>query len=146
MSQVSDTAAAAASVFDPNSTSNDALRGLDIDSFLDLFIKELQNQDPLNPMDNSQILQQISQIREVGATDKLTDTLESVLLGQNLSSATSLIGKQVVAMDDDGNEITGEVEKVTVANGEPTLHIGNNEIKLTNVREILPSGDDVAAA
>ena len=44
-------------------------------------ITELQNQDPLNPMDNTQMLEQINQIRQIGATDKLTSTLDSVLLG-----------------------------------------------------------------
>ena len=107
MSQIPESVTSA-NVFDPNATSDDALRGLDIESFLDLFIAELQNQDPLNPLDNAQILQQISQIREVGATDKLTD----------------------------------RVDKVTVVNGSPRLHIGSNEIELSNVREILPSDDD----
>ena len=140
MSQVA-ASAAGGSTFDPNSSSNDALRGLDINSFLQLFITEMQNQDPLNPMENSEILQQISQIKEVGSTEKLTSTLEAVLLGQNLSSATSLIGKQVVALDSHGNEVTGVVDKITVSNGVPRLHVGNHEIELTNVREILPSID-----
>ncbi|REJ94382.1 MAG: hypothetical protein DWQ35_08265 [Planctomycetota bacterium] len=140
MSQISE-GVTSANVFDPNASSDDALRGLDIEAFLDLFIAELQNQDPLNPLDNAQILEQISQIREVGATDKLTETLDAVLLGQNLSSATSLIGKQVVALDSAGNEISGRVDKITVVNGTPRLHIGDNEVELNNVREVLPSDD-----
>ena len=52
------------------------LRDLDLNEFLQLMITELQNQDPLDPMDNSEILQQITQIREISATDSLQETLE----------------------------------------------------------------------
>lgn len=100
-----------------------ALNELDLSDFLDLMIAELQNQDPLNPLENHELLQQISQIREVGATDKLTETLDAVLLGQNVSSATSLIGKEVQAITQDGTPAIGIVGRVTIAEGEPELHL-----------------------
>jgi flagellar basal-body rod modification protein FlgD len=126
---------------------NDALRDLDMDQFLKLMITELQNQDPLNPLENAEILQQISQIREIGATGRLTETLESVLLGQNLTSATSMIGKTVKAMSDDAKEVSGLVDRVTVTDGEPRLHIGDKAIRLKNVKEVLSTvdADNVAA-
>src|SRR5687767_660853 len=82
-------------------TNTDAINDLELGTFLELMIAELQNQDPLNPLDNKDMLAQISQIREVGATDKLTKTLESVLLGQNIASATNLIGADISALSDD---------------------------------------------
>ena len=54
----------------------DAVNDLDLSTFLNLMITELQNQDPLNPLDNKDMLAQISQLRQVGSTDKLTQTLE----------------------------------------------------------------------
>jgi flagellar basal-body rod modification protein FlgD len=115
---------------------NDALRDLDMDEFLKLMITELQNQDPLNPLENNEILQQISQIREIGATGKLTETLEAVLLGQNLTSATSMIGKTIEALSDDAQTIRGTVDKITVADGEPRLHVGDKSIRLNNVSQV----------
>ncbi len=100
-----------------------AIGNLNLDAFFDLMIAELQNQDPLNPLENDQLLAQINQIRQVGATDKLTETLDSVLLGQNIASATGLIGKQVEALSDDAQRITGDVLQVSIENGEPKLHI-----------------------
>ena len=41
------------------------LKDLDINQFLQLMITELTNQDPLNPMDNTQLVQQIGEIREI---------------------------------------------------------------------------------
>jgi flagellar basal-body rod modification protein FlgD len=120
-------------------SSNDALRGLDMDQFLKLMIAELQNQDPLNPMENSEMLQQISQIRTVGATDKLTKTLDAVLLGQNLSNGSSLIGKNIKGLTDDSKPVEGVVERVSVANNVTKLHIGNVTVSLNNVGEILPA-------
>jgi flagellar basal-body rod modification protein FlgD len=116
-----------------------SIDGLDMDHFLKLMIAELQNQDPLNPLENSELLQQISQIREVGATESLTDTLEAVLLGQNVSSATNLIGKSVSGIDDLGANIDGIVDRVTIIDGTPKLHIGSKSVKLSNVSEVQQS-------
>jgi flagellar basal-body rod modification protein FlgD len=132
----------------PNTTpakNNDALRDLDMDQFLKLMITELQNQDPLNPLENAEILQQISQIREIGATSRLTETLDAVLLGQNLTSASSMIGKTVEALSDDAKNVRGVVDKVTVTGGEPRLHIGGKAVRLKNVKEIVSQADLPAA-
>lgn len=102
------------------------INDVDIDDFLKIMITELQNQDPLNPLENDELIAQISQIRSVGATEKLTDTLDSVLLGQNISSATNLIGAEIDAISDDNEKVTGVVEKVSVANGQPKLHLDLN--------------------
>jgi len=99
------------------------LNDLDLSVFLKLLITELQNQDPLNPLDNSEMLAQINQIREVGATDRLTATLESVLLGQNIASSTNLIGADVDAVSDDNQRVSGTVTRVTIENGKPKLHL-----------------------
>jgi len=103
--------------------SADAINDLELGTFLKLMIAELQNQDPLNPLDNKDMLAQISQIREVGATDKLTKTLESVLLGQNIASATNLIGADITALSDDTELVEGLVNRVSIDQGEPKLHV-----------------------
>ncbi|HEY2882372.1 MAG TPA: flagellar hook capping FlgD N-terminal domain-containing protein [Pirellulales bacterium] len=125
---------------------NAALGQLKLDDFLKMLLTELQNQDPLSPMDSSTMLTQIGQISQVGATQNLTSTLDSVLLGQNINNATSLIGKTVDGINDSGTEVTGKVDKVTISNGQPVLNIGNDTMQLTNVRAILPDATDPNAA
>lgn len=100
----------------------DRLNEVNIDDFLKLMIAELQNQDPLNPLSNDELVAQIGQIRSVGATEQLTQTLDSVLLGQNIASATNLIGAEIDGISDDQQRVTGTVGRVTVANGSPKLH------------------------
>lgn len=123
MAGISATQAANRSTTSESTT--DAINDIDLNMFLKLMITELQNQDPLNPLDNKDMLAQISQIREVGATDKLTQTLDSVLLGQNISSATNLIGADITAISDDGESVAGLVNRVTIDNGVPKLHVDN---------------------
>ncbi len=122
---------------------SESLNDVKLDGFLKLMISELQNQDPLDPMKNSEMLQQLSQIRSIGATDQLTSTLDAVLIGQNVTTASSLIGRQISALSDDGENISGEVNRVTVESGgegqasDVRVHIGDQSVKLSNIREIL---------
>jgi flagellar basal-body rod modification protein FlgD len=120
------------------------LREVDMDQFLQLLIAELQQQDPLDPMDNSQILEQIGQIRQISATNQLSDTLASVLSGQQMSTASSLIGKRVSALTDAATSIEGMVDRVSIAQDENDetqrilrVHVGDNKIRLENIREIV---------
>jgi len=106
-----------------NASQNKSLNSLDVDRFLKLMIAQLQNQDPLNPLDNSQMLQQISQIRDIGATDRLTNTLDTLLLRQNVSSATSLIGQSVEGITDNGRSVQGIVDQVSITDGTPRLTV-----------------------
>jgi flagellar basal-body rod modification protein FlgD len=116
-----------------------ALENLNTSQFLDLMIAELQNQDPMNPMDNAQMIEQIGQIRSIDASSRLSKTLDSVLMGQNLATASSLIGKTISGLDTDSDKITGVVERVTVADGVPKLHVNGKQVDLKNVGEILPT-------
>ena len=119
------------------------LRDVEVDKFLDLLLAELQNQDPLNPMDNSEMLQQISQIREISATNQLSDTLSSVLLGQNVATASSLIGKRISALTDDAKNVEGVVDRVSMEKDDTDeskrvirVYIGDHKINVENIREI----------
>jgi flagellar basal-body rod modification protein FlgD len=120
------------------------LRDVDINDFLTLMITELQNQDPLNPMDNAQMLEQIGQIRQISATSQLTESLDAMFIGQNLATATNLIGKRVSALTDDGKNVEGLVDRVTVEVDQKddskrtlTVRMGDQTVQLKNVREIV---------
>ena len=124
-------------------TGND-LSDVDLDQFLGLLITELQNQDPLNPMDNAQMLAQISQIREIGSTNKLTETLGNFAIGQELAMASSMIGKKISALDNNADEISGVVERVSVQTDQEnpdirkvSVHVGSSIVDIKNIREIV---------
>jgi len=108
--------------------------------FIKMMVAELENQDPMNPLSNTEMLQQISQIRSITSNDQLTSSIESLTLGQALSTASGLIGKTISGTNSLGIEETGKVDKVTLENGEATVHVGNSNIKvgsITSVKESL---------
>ena len=48
------------------------------DRFLKLLVAQMQNQDPLNPMDNAQVTSQMAQINTVTGIDKLNTTVQGL--------------------------------------------------------------------
>jgi flagellar basal-body rod modification protein FlgD len=69
-------------------------------SFMTLLVAQLQNQDPMNPMDSSQMTSQLAQISTVDGINTLNSTLQalstSMGTSQSMSAATSLIGHNVL--------------------------------------------------
>ena len=110
--------------------------GLTSDDFLQLLITQLQNQDPSNPMDSDQLLQQISEMRALQSNIELSDSLQSLTLSQQLTSATSFLGKQVAGTDANQQTVTGTVSQVVVSGGQTLLSVGNSQIALSDVTNV----------
>ena len=74
--------------------------------FLKLLVTQLNNQDPLNPLDNAQLTSQLAQMSTVSGIEKLNSAFQSLLaqsgFNQVLQSA-SLIGRTVLVP---GSELT----------------------------------------
>lgn len=119
-----------------NPTGHDAFQAVDMQSFVKLLVAELTSQDPLEPMDNAQILQQISQIRDITATDRLTESLDAIKMGQNMATAAGLIDQTIVALSDEGQQVRGKVDRVSIEFGVPKLHVGEDVIDMRNVAGI----------
>ena len=94
----------------------------DFDAFLNLFVSQLQNQDPLAPMANEEFLAQTAQFSSVEQLVSLNGAVEalSTQMGSSLwSTAAALIGRHVGAMveDADGTVWGAEGRVVTVDHG-----------------------------
>ncbi len=125
-------------------TKGNGMGDVDTDQFLGLLLTEMQNQDPMQPMDNSQMLTQMSQIRSIGSNDKLTSTLSTLAAGQELAMASSMIGKTVKALDRDAKDVEGKVDRVSVQTDAKdsskrtvSVHIGDSVVDISNIREIV---------
>jgi flagellar basal-body rod modification protein FlgD len=119
------------------------LKDLDINQFLQLMVSELTHQDPLNPMDNTQLVQQIGELRSIAASDQLTSTLQAVQTQQSLTTASSLIGKQVTALNADNENISGKITSVSVevdpdnnSKRSYKVKIGDKTVDLQNIRQV----------
>ena len=95
--------------------------------FLKLLVAQMQNQDPLNPMDNAQVTSQMAQIQTVTGIDKLNTTgagLNSQFVQMQALQGASLVGRDVIVpgnlMDIDngvgqgGFELTSAADSVKV--------------------------------
>ncbi|MBK5929776.1 flagellar hook assembly protein FlgD [Halochromatium salexigens] len=73
------------------------------ESFLRLLTTQLQNQDPLNPLENAEMTSQIAQINTVSGIEQLNDTLK-LITGQidanQALQASALVGKGVMVPGD----------------------------------------------
>ena len=72
-------------------------------SFMTLLVTQLQNQDPLKPLENAELTSQLAQINTVSGINDLNNTLEGITsqieAGQSLQAA-ELIGKGVLVPGD----------------------------------------------
>jgi flagellar basal-body rod modification protein FlgD len=104
--------------------------GLSTDDFMNLFLAELQNQDPTQPVDNAQMLTQLSQMSNIQTMQGIQTALE----GSQLSAAANLIGKNVTGLDVNGSAVDGVVTNVTQSNDAGlVLKVGEQYIKPDSV-------------
>ena len=119
------------------------------DVFLQLMITQLQNQDPLDPMDNSEFLSQQAMFSQVTTMQEMNDSLNKygeALLNMNssmlsyttLSQAMNIVGKEVTAIDPENKDatISGVVESVKVTDEGVLFTVGGKEININDVKTI----------
>ena len=82
------------------SSTSSAKSSADIQNqFLTMLVAQLQNQDPLNPLDNTEITNQLAQMSTVSGIEQLNTTLSSLVDSVGTAQAlqaSSLIGKAVL--------------------------------------------------
>ena len=107
--------------------------------FFKIMIAELTHQDPLEPMENSDFLQQVAQMQSLETMTRLSEGIEALLLGQQVSSAGALIGKVATGVDAVHGPIEGVVDRVLINGDEVVLGIGDKTLSLSGVSEIQAS-------
>lgn len=95
--------AASSSVSNPSSQLGES-------AFLTLLSAELEYQDPLQPMDNTQFVAELAQFSQLSATTTQTSTLNEILQAvqgtNSLVDASQLIGKVVTTQSGQSGEVT----------------------------------------
>ncbi|HEV6968157.1 flagellar hook assembly protein FlgD [Roseateles sp.] len=94
----------------PTSTKNAAETQ---DRFLKLLVAQMNNQDPLNPMDNAQVTSQMAQIQQVTSLSTLDTSIKSLggQLGQMQAlQSISLVGREVAVPSDKIQVVNGVAE------------------------------------
>ena len=93
------------------------------EDFLKLLMTQLQNQDPMEPMDNGEFMGQMAQFSTVqGVTEmgESIDGLVSIYQGQQMSANAGMIGKQALVNGNwaqlEGGKLAGAIDLTTAAN------------------------------
>ena len=109
-------------------TKKSAMDDLGKDAFLKLLIVQLGNQDPLNPMSDTDFISQMAQFSALEQMTNLNTTMTA-------AHAASMIGKQI-SWALDGEEVFGVVSAVKIVDSEPNLIVGDHSVKLKNVLSV----------
>lgn len=95
------------------------------DDFLKLLIGQMQNQDPLNPMDPSESMGQMTQFAILEQMTNLGSTTSAAASNEYDAQAVALIGKTVTYYDPVlRDSVTGVVESVKFTSNGPELTVG----------------------
>lgn len=86
---------------------------VDADVYLKLLTVQLQQQDPTNPMADSDLQSQISQLADMNTQKDMRDQLTAMNNNMNTLNAATMIGKSVSATSTDGGTVQGTVLGVT---------------------------------
>jgi flagellar basal-body rod modification protein FlgD len=130
-----DTASASTS-----STNLASLNGVNADTFLQLLVSELQNQDPDNPTDPTQFLTQTAEFEEVEELNAVQTSVSSMVTAQQSSSATSMLGMQVSGSDASGKAVSGIVSGVQLTSSGPVLSVGNDTVPYSGITSVTLPG------
>ena len=117
------------------------------DVFMKLFMTQLQNQDPMEPMDNYEFTSQLAQMGQLEQITSLTSMFERTLRLQEFGYASQLIGATVRYMPS-GSDVAqdGKVTAARLDDGEVKLVIGGELVSLSSVTEVTsPAPQDEAS-
>jgi len=126
---------------------------LDREAFLKLLVTQLENQDPLEPVQNEEFVAQLANFSSLEQLESMNDNIlamitlnQSNALLSQLTQGSDLIGKNVVWSDPQtGAQYDGVVDSVKLEGGLAILNVDGESVPLAAVSEILPAAvtDDV---
>jgi flagellar hook assembly protein FlgD len=106
--------------------------------YMTLLVTQMQNQNPLEPMDNQQMAAQLAQLSQLQLTEEMNgniktmnstmedmnSTFQGAMLRAELDYAKGLLGKEVSFYSGYYDQIvTGKVQKISVIAGQPSLEV-----------------------
>jgi len=115
---------------------NTASNELDSGQFMQILLAQLTHQNPLEPMDNAEMMSQFSQLNSLQELRGINTSMQNVSTMSQTAYLASLVGKVVKANRADGKVIEGVVEGVVTEVDNPQIRIGDEVIDLLDVVEV----------
>lgn len=128
---------------------------MDMDDFWQLLAAQLQYQDMSNPMSNSEMMSQMTQMATMNAMTKVSNAISNfATVTNNLSQvtlttySTGMLGKEVtVATVDDDGKVTGEEKGVVTGvdlTGAQSIYVNGKKYELSQIMSVgeIPKQED----
>ncbi|PKR87062.1 flagellar hook assembly protein FlgD [Heyndrickxia camelliae] len=123
-----------------NNQSTERKTGSDIlgkDDFLKILMVQLQNQDPMNPLQDKDFIAQMATFSSLEQMTNLNQTMQQFAATQKLLQGSTLIGKKVTWLNDKNELQSAAVTSASVKNGDTWLTLDNNQnISLDQITKI----------
>lgn len=111
----------------------DSSSSISIESFLQLMIAELQNQDFTNPVDNSQYVSQLAQFA-------IMQQMQTLAYYSKTNYVMGLVGKEVTvasySLGGKVNSATGTVEKITLSGEDYEIYVKGKAYSLSQIMSV----------
>jgi flagellar basal-body rod modification protein FlgD len=141
---VTDTSAIGSTTGTASTSDSSGLNQLDnSQTFLQLLVAQLENQDPTNPTDPTSFMTEIAQLTAVQSQTSLSAEEQTV-------AADSMIGLTVTGSGASGASLTGQVTGVLLSSsGAPTLEVQSGtgeaqDLALTDVTSVTQSSQSTS--
>lgn len=133
MSAISSTTAGA-----PAAGSTDAFAALKSEDFIGIIFAELTNQDPLSPSETKDLLEQITLISQIESDEDFSKKLDSLVRQNEVTSASSLIGKLATGLNTSNTRVVGYVDSISVSDDGTVLNLNTGDrLPFDRVDEII---------
>ncbi|MBB3109395.1 flagellar basal-body rod modification protein FlgD [Paenibacillus phyllosphaerae] len=112
------------------------------DEFLKILVTQLKNQDPMQPMQDTDFIAQMAQFSSVEQLMNMSENMGK--LSQNLGLASSMIGKEVAwyQSTEAGTSVeSGVVESIVVRDGIQYAVVGASNIPIDEIVSIGQGGE-----
>lgn len=93
-----------------------------LEDFLEIFLAQLNFQDPLEPVDNREFIAQLAQFSALELANQTNDGVNGILEVESVSQSVGLLGKEVQATFSEGT-IVGEVVAIKLVNNQPAISL-----------------------
>jgi len=110
--------------------------GFDSGAFMKLLLAELQHQNPLEPMDDKDMMAQMTQLNSLSELQGIKSAMDNMVVSNEFIYASSLIGKTVKADFGHGKIIEGAVTGLTQVNGSLMLQVEDTEVPISAITEV----------
>lgn len=100
---------------------------LKTEDFIKMMITQLQNQDPMEPAKNQELLAQMSQIGQLQSATTLQESLQGMVSQNQIGAAAGLVGKSVDGLDANDDPVSGIVTSVRIQKDGVSLELDNGK-------------------